>query len=50
MQGFKDEQMTSFNIIALLMLILVIPILLVSYIWISVLLVVKILELFDDWI
>ena len=50
MQGFKDEQMTSFNIIALLMLILVIPILLVSYIWISALLVVKILELFDDWI
>lgn len=49
MQGFKDEQVTSFNIMALLMLILVISILLVAYIWISALLIVKILELFYDW-
>lgn len=41
--------MTSFNIMALLMLILVIPVLLVSYVWIAALIILKILELFDDW-
>lgn len=42
--------MTSFNIMALLMLILVIPVLLVSYVWIAALIILKIVELFDDWI
>lgn len=46
----KNNQVTSVDIMVLITLILVIPVLLVTYVWIAALIILKIVELFDDWI
>lgn len=45
----KSDQVTSVDIMVLIILILVIPVFLVSYVWIAALIILKIVELFDDW-
>lgn len=47
---WKSNQVTSVDIMVLITLILVIPVLLATYVWIAALIILKIVELFDDWI